>query len=71
MRNETDPPTVTGFPASPTTFDETASLPRLGTVPALVPAGSADIMVPFAHSVALPPHSPKSNWFGWKAQVTA
>lgn len=53
IRNETDLPTVTGFLASLTTFDETASLHRLGSVPALILAGSADLMVPFAHSAAL------------------
>lgn len=53
IRNETDLPTMAGFLASLTTFDETASLHRLGAVPALVLAGSADILIPFAHSVVL------------------
>lgn len=53
MRNETALPTMTGFLASLTTFDETGSLHRLGAIPALVLAGSADIMIPFAHSVVL------------------
>ncbi|MBF6213600.1 alpha/beta hydrolase [Nocardia puris] len=53
MLNETPLPTMAGFLGSLITFDETASLHRLGGIPALVLAGSADIVVPFAHSVVL------------------
>lgn len=53
MLNETPLPTMAGFLGSLITFDETASLHRLDGIPALVLAGSADIVVPFAHSVVL------------------
>ncbi|MFX0573538.1 alpha/beta fold hydrolase [Nocardia nepalensis] len=53
MMNDTPLLTMSSFLASLITFDETASLHRLGTIPALVLAGSADIVVPFAHSVVL------------------
>ncbi|WP_406234750.1 alpha/beta fold hydrolase [Nocardia sp. NBC_01009] len=53
MLNETPLLTMSSFLASLITFDETATLHRLGTIPALVLAGSADIVVPFAHSVVL------------------
>ncbi|RBO91582.1 alpha/beta fold hydrolase [Nocardia puris] len=53
MLNETPLPTMAGFLGSLISFDETASLHRLGGIPALVLAGSADIVVPFAHSVVL------------------
>ncbi|MFE7743259.1 alpha/beta fold hydrolase [Nocardia sp. NPDC057455] len=53
MLNETPLLTMAGFLHSLITFDETATLHRLGAIPALVLAGSADIIFPFAHSVAL------------------
>ncbi|WP_280468772.1 alpha/beta fold hydrolase [Nocardia cyriacigeorgica] len=53
MLNETSLLTMAGFLASLMAFDETAALHRLGAIPALVLAGTADIIVPFAHSVAL------------------
>ncbi|WP_431953802.1 alpha/beta fold hydrolase [Nocardia lijiangensis] len=53
MLNETPLLTMAGFLGSLIAFDETATLHRLGTIPALVLAGSADIVVPFAHSVVL------------------
>ncbi|MFI9405504.1 alpha/beta fold hydrolase [Nocardia sp. NPDC052316] len=53
MLNDTPLLTMSSFLASLITFDETATLHRLGTIPALVLAGTADIVVPFAHSVAL------------------
>ncbi|MFD0360441.1 alpha/beta fold hydrolase [Nocardia sp. GCM10030253] len=53
MLNETPLLTMSSFLASLINFDETATLHRLGTIPALVLAGSADIVVPFAHSVVL------------------
>ncbi|WP_280308059.1 alpha/beta fold hydrolase [Nocardia abscessus] len=53
MLNDTPLLTMAGFLHSLITFDETATLHRLGTIPALVLAGSADLIVPFAHSVAL------------------
>ncbi|MEU5761690.1 alpha/beta hydrolase [Nocardia sp. NPDC047648] len=53
MLNETPLLTMAGFLHSLITFDETATLHRLGVIPALVLAGSADIIFPFAHSVAL------------------
>ncbi|ONM49020.1 alpha/beta fold hydrolase [Nocardia donostiensis] len=56
MLNETSLSTMAGFLASLRAFDETGSLHRLGSIPALVLAGSADIMIPFAHSVVLAAH---------------
>ncbi|WP_433600243.1 alpha/beta fold hydrolase [Nocardia sp. CA-135953] len=53
MMNETPLLTMSSFLASLMTFDETAALHHLGGIPALVLAGSADIVVPFAHSVVL------------------
>ncbi|GAJ83706.1 putative hydrolase [Nocardia brasiliensis NBRC 14402] len=53
MLNETPLLTMSSFLASLMTFDETATLHRLGSIPALVLAGTADIVVPFAHSVVL------------------
>ncbi|MBF6476007.1 MULTISPECIES: alpha/beta fold hydrolase [Nocardia] len=53
MLNDTPLLTMAGFLHSLITFDETATLHRLGAIPALVLAGSADLIVPFAHSVAL------------------
>ncbi|MGW4329441.1 alpha/beta fold hydrolase [Nocardia sp. NPDC004573] len=53
MLNDTPLVTMTGFLHSLITFDETATLRRLDAVPVLVLAGSADIIFPFAHSVAL------------------
>ncbi|QIS16794.1 alpha/beta fold hydrolase [Nocardia arthritidis] len=53
MLNETPLLTMSSFLASLRAFDETATLHRLGAIPALVLAGSADIVVPFAHSVVL------------------
>ncbi|WP_083884375.1 alpha/beta fold hydrolase [Nocardia higoensis] len=51
--NETPLLTMAGFLTSLIHFDEIAGLYRLGAVPTLVLAGSADIVVPFAHSVVL------------------
>ncbi|WP_194832428.1 alpha/beta fold hydrolase [Nocardia sp. XZ_19_369] len=53
MLNDTPLLTMSSFLASLITFDETATLHRLGAIPALVLAGTADIVVPFAHSVVL------------------
>lgn len=53
MMNDTPLLTMSSFLASLITFDESASLQRLGGIPALVLAGSADIVVPFTHSVVL------------------
>ncbi|WP_327111059.1 alpha/beta hydrolase [Nocardia sp. NBC_01730] len=53
MLNDTSLLTMSSFLHSLITFDETATLHRLGTIPALVLAGSADIVIPFAHSVVL------------------
>ncbi|NNH74545.1 alpha/beta hydrolase [Nocardia uniformis] len=51
--NETPLLTMSSFLDSLIRFDETATLHRLGAIPTLVLAGSADIVVPFAHSVVL------------------
>ncbi|MFE1594339.1 alpha/beta fold hydrolase [Nocardia sp. NPDC058705] len=51
--NETALLTMSGFLSSLLEFDEAHTLPRFGDLPALVLAGSADLMVPFAHSVVL------------------
>ncbi|RJO76921.1 alpha/beta hydrolase [Nocardia panacis] len=53
MLNDTPLLTMTSFLISLRSFDETATLRGLGRIPALVLAGSADIVVPFAHSVVL------------------
>ncbi|MFR9771145.1 alpha/beta fold hydrolase [Nocardia sp. SC052] len=53
MLNDTPLLTMAGFLHSLITFDETATLHRLGAIPTLVLAGSADLIFPFAHSVAL------------------
>ncbi|APE37801.1 alpha/beta hydrolase [Nocardia mangyaensis] len=51
--NETPLLTVSGFLDSLLDFDEAHTLGKLGDLPALVLAGSADLMVPFTHSVVL------------------
>ncbi|MFR9753873.1 alpha/beta fold hydrolase [Nocardia sp. 004] len=51
--NDTPLLTMSGFLHSLITFDETATLHRLDTIPVLVLSGSSDIIVPFAHSVVL------------------
>ncbi|WP_280307081.1 alpha/beta fold hydrolase [Nocardia neocaledoniensis] len=51
--SETPLLTMAGFLSSLLTFDEARTLPRLGALPTLVLAGSADLMVPFTHSVVL------------------
>lgn len=53
MFNETPLLTMSSFLESLRTFDESAGLHRLAGIPALVLAGSADIVTPFAHSVVL------------------
>ncbi|WP_082393366.1 alpha/beta fold hydrolase [Nocardia arizonensis] len=53
MLNDTPLLTMASFLTSLIAFDETATLHRLGAIPALVLAGSADIVVPYAHSVVL------------------
>ena len=53
MLNDTPLLTMSSFLASFIAFDETATLHRLGAIPALVLAGTADIVVPYAHSVVL------------------
>ncbi|MGW5572077.1 alpha/beta fold hydrolase [Nocardia thailandica] len=51
--SETPLLTMSGFLGSLLTYDESGTLARLRELPALVLAGSADLMVPFAHSVVL------------------
>ncbi|MET9489034.1 alpha/beta hydrolase [Nocardia sp. NPDC006630] len=53
MLNETSLLTMASFLESLMRFDEMATLQRLGTIPTLVLAGSADVVIPFAHSVVL------------------
>ncbi len=53
MLNDTPLLTMACFLDSLIRFDETATLALLADLPALVLAGSADIMIPFAHSVVL------------------
>ncbi|MGV9412279.1 alpha/beta fold hydrolase [Nocardia sp. NPDC003693] len=53
MLNETSLLTMSGFLDSLIRFDEMAALHRLGEIPSLVLAGSADVVIPFAHSVVL------------------
>lgn len=53
MLNDTPLLTMSSFLASLIAFDETATLHRLGAIPALVLGGTADIVVPFTHSVVL------------------
>lgn len=50
---ETSLLTVSGFLGSLLTYDESRTLIHLRELPALVLAGSADLMIPFAHSVVL------------------
>ncbi|PPJ17183.1 alpha/beta hydrolase [Nocardia nova] len=53
MLNDTPLPTMAYFLDSLIRFDETPTLRLLSDLPALVLGGSADIMIPFAHSVVL------------------
>ncbi|WP_227979080.1 alpha/beta fold hydrolase [Nocardia spumae] len=53
MLNDTPLPTMAHFLDSLIRFDETPTLRLLADVPTLVLGGSADILVPFAHSVVL------------------
>ncbi|NKY85836.1 alpha/beta fold hydrolase [Nocardia veterana] len=53
MLNDTPLPTMAHFLDSLLRFDETPTLRLLADVPALVLGGSADILIPFAHSVVL------------------
>ncbi|MBB5913870.1 pimeloyl-ACP methyl ester carboxylesterase [Nocardia transvalensis] len=53
MLNDTPLLTMACFLDSLIRFDETATLRLLADLPTLVLAGSADIMIPFAHSVVL------------------
>ncbi|MFE9789092.1 alpha/beta fold hydrolase [Nocardia salmonicida] len=51
--NETALLTMSSFLSSLLDFDEANTLARFGDLPALVLAGSADLMMPFTHSVVL------------------
>ena len=53
MLNDTPLPTMAHFLDSMIRFDETTTLRLLGDLPTLVLAGSADILIPYAHSVVL------------------
>ncbi|WP_280382205.1 alpha/beta fold hydrolase [Nocardia wallacei] len=53
LLNDTPLLTMASFLDSLIRFDETPTLRLLADLPALVLAGSADIMIPFAHSVVL------------------
>ncbi|MEV5648070.1 alpha/beta hydrolase [Nocardia sp. NPDC052254] len=53
MLNDTPLPTMAHFLDSLIRFDETPTLRLLADLPALVLGGSADILIPFAHSVVL------------------
>ncbi|MBL1073152.1 alpha/beta hydrolase [Nocardia sp. 2] len=53
LLNDTSLLTMAMFLDSLIRFDEMATLHRLGAIPALVLHGSADIVIPFAHSVVL------------------
>jgi len=53
MLNDTPLLTMACFLDSLIRFDENATLRQLAELPALVLAGSADILIPFAHSVVL------------------
>ncbi|MEU6560171.1 alpha/beta fold hydrolase [Nocardia nova] len=53
MLNDTPLPTMAHFLDSLIRFDETPTLRRLDGLPTLVLGGSADILIPFAHSVVL------------------
>ena len=53
MLNDTPLPTMAHFLDSLIRFDETATLRLLADLPVLVLGGSADILIPFAHSVVL------------------
>ncbi|MBF6175354.1 alpha/beta fold hydrolase [Nocardia blacklockiae] len=53
MRNRTSIVTMASFLSSFLAYDETASLPALSAIPTLVLCGSADLMTPASHSIAL------------------
>ncbi|PBC36792.1 alpha/beta hydrolase [Rhodococcus sp. ACS1] len=53
MHDETPIVTMTSFLDSFTTYDESETLPALSAIPTLVLCGSADLMTPPTHSVAI------------------
>ncbi|MEV0356185.1 alpha/beta hydrolase [Nocardia sp. NPDC050697] len=61
MFNETPLLTMTSFLEPLRTFDESEGLHRLAGIPALVLAGSADLVTPFAHSVVLASQLPAAE----------
>ena len=61
MLNDTSIVTMSSFLGSLIEFDESESLPALGRIPTLVLGGSADLMTPFEHSVAIASMMPGSN----------
>lgn len=53
MRNETPIVTMSTFLSSFMTYDQSQTLPSLSAIPTLVLCGSADLMTPPSHSVAM------------------
>ena len=61
MLNDTSIVTMTTFLSAFMEFDESATLATLARIPALVLGGSADLMTPFEHSVAIASHLPGAD----------
>ncbi|MBC7303665.1 MAG: alpha/beta hydrolase [Nocardia sp.] len=53
MHNATSIVTMATFLSAFKTFDRTAALPTLSTIPTLILCGSADLMTPASHSIAM------------------
>lgn len=61
LDNRTSVATMSGFLRSLAGFDESASLAALGAIPALVLGGTADLLTPFEHSVAMAANLPSAE----------
>ncbi|MBJ8346562.1 alpha/beta fold hydrolase [Antrihabitans sp. YC2-6] len=61
MLNDTSIVTMSSFLDSFIEFDESDVLPILGRIPALILGGSADVLVPFEHSIAIAAQLPGSE----------
>jgi len=71
MLNDTPLLTMACFLDSLIRFDENATLRQLADLPTLVLAGSADILIPFAHSAVLASQLSGPNWCASTAPGTA
>lgn len=61
LDNPTSVVTMSGFLRSLVGFDESASLAALGGIPTLVLGGTADLLTPFEHSVAMAANLPSAE----------